>query len=123
MTRDRHPGGRVTPKGGPTRSATPRKSTEPTRRANDVNEPAPSSRYTPSTNQDVVFRPRWHRIVGWFGVAVGLLTVALNDVMLMGEDLTLLPFGHSELYLVVGLLAAGLSTRFLGLFDRQTVYL
>jgi hypothetical protein len=42
--------------------------------------------------------------------------------MLLGEDLVLLPFGHSELYLFLGVLVAGWSTRFLGLFDRDTVY-
>lgn len=123
MARNRHPGGRVTPKGSPPLRARPRQRAGPSRTAEEIHEPTPSSRYTPSANQDLVVRPRWHRIVGWIGVAAGLLTVALNDMMLMGDDLTLLPFGHSELYLMVGLLTAGLSTRFLGLFDRQTVYL
>lgn len=40
--------------------------------------------------------------------------------MLMGEDVTLLPGGHSELYLLLGIAVAGSSTWFLGLFDRGT---
>ncbi|MDE0804847.1 MAG: hypothetical protein OSA99_16185 [Acidimicrobiales bacterium] len=50
------------------------------------------------------------------------MIVILNDGMLLTEDMTLLPFGHSELYLILGVLVAGWSTRFLGLFDRETVY-
>lgn len=51
-----------------------------------------------------------------------MLVAVLNDVMLMGDGLVLLPFGHSELYLLLGILIAGPSTRFLGLFERNTVY-
>ncbi len=40
--------------------------------------------------------------------------------MLMGEDLTLLPGGHAELYLVLGVSVAIGATWFLGLFDRGT---
>ena len=43
--------------------------------------------------------------------------------MLLGENVFLLPFGHSELYLLLGVLVAGWSTRLLGLFDRETVHL
>lgn len=80
-----------------------------------------SARYTPKQSY-VVMRPGWHRIAGWIGVALGLLIVILNDVMRFGNDLRLLPFGHSELYLMFGMVIAGGSTWFLGLFDRQTVY-
>ena len=41
------------------------------------------------------------------------LIAILNDGMLMVEDVTLLPFGHSELYLLLGVLVAGWSTKFL----------
>tara|TARA_R100000935_G_C2714292_1_gene115336 strand:+ start:346 stop:558 length:213 start_codon:yes stop_codon:yes gene_type:complete len=69
-----------------------------------------------------VVRPAWHRIAGWIGVVVGILIAVLNDAMLIGDGLVLLPFGHSELYLVLGVVVAGWSTRFLGMFDRDTVY-
>ncbi len=85
--------------------------------------PKPTSRTTPHTPPaGVVMRPGWHRIVGWAGVALGILVVILNDAMRFGEGLKLLPSGHSELYLMLGVSMAGLSTWFLGLFERQTVY-
>lgn len=132
-------GGRVTPKGtkpgssaragGPHAARRPepvrktvKRSTEPTQASGeDRGVPAPSTRYTPKQS-NVVMRPGWHRIAGWIGVVVGLLIVILNDVMRFGEGLSLLPFGHSELYLMLGVVIAGGSTWFLGLFDRQTVY-
>jgi len=43
----------------------------------------------------------------------------LNDVMLV-NDVPLLPFGHNEGLLFFGVLIAGGSTWFLGLFDRGT---
>ena len=68
-------------------------------------------------------RPRWHRVAGWGGVSAGVLIAILNDAMLMTEGLRLLPFGHNELYLLLGLIVAGSSTWFLGLFDRgMTVF-
>ena len=81
--------------------------------------PESSSRYTPSRQRYRV-RPRWHRFAGWGGVLVGVAVAALNDLMLMGEDVTLLPGGHSELYLMLGISVASGATWFLGLFDRGT---
>jgi hypothetical protein len=46
----------------------------------------------------------------------------LNDVMLTGVDRTLLPYGHSELYLILAVAIAATSSWFLGLFDRRTLY-
>ena len=81
-----------------------------------------SSRYTRPVPK-ARLRPRWHLFVGWTGVAVGVIVALLNDAMSIGEDLRLLPFGHSELYLILGALVAGSSSWFLGVFDRQaTVY-
>jgi hypothetical protein len=42
----------------------------------------------------------------------------LNDAMLFGRSLTLLPGGHMELYLVLGITVAAVGTWFLGVFDR-----
>ena len=81
--------------------------------------PEASARYTPPTPQ-YRLRPRWHRFAGWFGVALGIVIAAVNDLMLMGDDLTLLPGGHNEGYLLLGIAVAGSSTWFLGLFDRGT---
>ena len=120
MSRNHNRRGRTTPKGtaGPgSRRPPPYDATD--RRPAD---PAPSARYTPP-GQDVTVRPGWNRVAGWIGVAVGLLIAILNDAMLLGTDLVLLPFGHSELYLLAGVGVAGWSTRWLGLFDQQTVYL
>lgn len=124
MTRKRTSGGRVTPKGtqptsrAPSGRARQHGSKPPKHRPAD---PEPSARYSPP-KQDYVARPLWHKKAGWIGVGLGLLVVVLNDAMLLGDDLLLLPFGHSELYLLLGLAVAGWSTRFLGLFDRETVY-
>ena len=76
-------------------------------------------RYTAPTPKYRV-RPRWHRVAGWFGVIVGIAVIVANDGMLIVEDVRLLPFGHQEFYLILGLLIAGASTWFLGLFDRGT---
>lgn len=107
--------GRVTPKG-----------TQPSRRtyhggpgAVGPSAPGPSARYTPPAPQ-YRLRPRWHRVAGWLGIVLGIVIAAANDLMLMGDDLTLLPGGHSELYLLLGIAVAGSSTWFLGLFDRGT---
>lgn len=127
---------RVTPRGtrpgdpknargpGPVRKVVRRAEAPATDAPDGEAPPRATSRTTPRTPPaGVVVRPRWHRIVGWVGLALGVLIVILNDVMLFGEGLSLLPFGHSEFYLILGLLVAGLSTWFLGLLDRQTVYL
>lgn len=90
-------------------------------RARGREAPEASARYSPPTN-DCTVRPRWHRGAGWVGVGFGALIAILNDAMLLGDDLIFLPFGHSELYLFLGVLVAGWSTRLLGLFDRDTVY-
>lgn len=87
----------------------------------EVDPPRPS-RYT-SPKVDVTVRPRRHRWLGWAVLAAGVAVGALNDAMLIGEDLMLLPGGHSELYLLLAIAVAVYGTRFLGLFDRgATVY-
>lgn len=123
MSRRRATSGRVTPPG---------RGAEPNQRRRNPSAPRPlpttsrhapeaSSRYSPPGEKYTV-RPHWHRIAGWIGVGIGVLIAVANDAMLLGEDLVLLPFGHSELYLLLGVIVAGWSTRFLGLFDRDTVY-
>ena len=109
-------GGRVTPKG--TQAARRSRHRGATAGAGS-DRPEASPRYTPPTPQ-FRLRPRWHRFAGWFGVVLGIVIAAVNDLMLMGEDLTLLPGGHNELYLFLGIAVAGSSTWFLGLFDRGT---
>lgn len=58
-------------------------------------------------------------MVGWAGVGAGVLIAALNDAMFFVSG-ALLPFGHSELYLLLAVLVAGSSTWFLGAFDQET---
>ena len=79
--------------------------------------PAASSRYTPPI-KSVRFRPGWHRTVGVLILILGLAVVILNDAML-GNSITLLPGGHSELYLMLGVVVAGYSTWWFGWFDRE----
>jgi len=129
----RRVGGRVTPKKAPGGELpTPRvleewrmtdlRSPVPSRSARNASEPdrepASSSRYTPPS-RPVRLRPRWHRLVGWLGVVVGVVVATLNDVQLV-SNVTLLPFGHSEAWLLAGVMIAAGSTWFLGLFDRGT---
>lgn len=129
MSRRKASGSRVTPKG--TRPDDSRVRADRARRIAPARtetarsgrtQPEESTRYTPASASDVTVRPNWHRVVGWLGVAIGILIAILNDGMLIVEDVTLLPFGHSELYLLLGVLVAGWSTKFLGLFDRETVF-
>ena len=68
-------------------------------------------------------RPRWHRVAGWGGVLAGVVIAAVNDLMLMGEGVTLLPGGHSELYLLLGISVGSGATWFFGLFDRGNHHL
>lgn len=124
MNRRNPTSGRVTPKGTRPEQASRqrhRQSGPRPLRTRGTPEPGASSRYSPPAKEYTV-RPRWHRIAGWTGVGIGAGIAILNDAMLLGEDLVLLPFGHSELYLLLGVVVAGWSTRFLGLFDRDTVY-
>lgn len=111
MVNKRAAGGRATPpKRAPTSGrAAPREQAGP-----DA-----SSRYTPPAPA-FRLRPAWHRVAGWAGVLLGVLIAVLNDAMVILEDVTLLPGGHLELYLLLGIAVAGGSTWFLGLFDRGT---
>lgn len=97
--------------------------TTPSKRAraeHEARERADSSgRYT-APAPAYRLRPGWHRLAGWLGVVAGVAIAAVNDLMLMGEDMVLLPGGHTELYLLLGVAVAGSSTWFLGLFDRGT---
>ncbi len=77
-----------------------------------------SQRYTPPV-RSARFRATWHRLVGAGLLVVGVLVVILNDVMRLQPDLTLLPGGHNELYLVAGMASAAYSTWWFGWFDRK----
>jgi hypothetical protein len=125
MATKKRTGGRVTPKGTEPGAASPsRVAKVRVARPSDRTTESGSGRYTPPPVPKARFRPRWHRVAGWFGVALGIAVVVLNDAMRFSENLTLLPFGHQELYLILGLIVAGSSTWFLGLFDREpTIYL
>ncbi len=128
MVTKRRVGGRVTPKGTVSPKGADRKPSLPSRvsaRTGPLSkpEPAETGRYTRPAPK-ARFRPRWHRLAGWVGVVIGVAIFALNEAMRFSEDLTLLPFGHSPLYLMLSLGVGGSSTWFLGMFDRDpTVYL
>ena len=56
-------------------------------------------------------------------MAVGLVVAALNGLMFMGDELTLLPGGFSLVYVVAGLPVAVAGAWFLGVFDEgDTLY-
>jgi hypothetical protein len=112
--------GRVTVSRDPTEvplAAAPSLSQRATHTESGPAKPAASSRYTPPV-KSFRFRPGWHKTVGALFVVLGLAVVILNDAML-GNSVTLLPGGHSELYLVLGVMIAGYGTRWFGWFDRE----
>ncbi|MBI5089957.1 MAG: hypothetical protein HZB15_14135 [Actinobacteria bacterium] len=80
--------------------------------------PPPSSRYTPPIRA-IRFRPGWHKLVGALLLVLGAAVAVLNDVMLLGASTTLLPGGHSEFYLILGVAIAGSGTWWFGWFDRE----
>ena len=61
-------------------------------------------------------RPGWHKPLGWTVVALGVFVIIGNDVAYVAKSI--LPGGHSEAYLLLGLIVAGVGSVFLGLFDR-----
>ncbi len=79
--------------------------------------PPASSRYTPPI-KSVRLRPGWHKKVGALILVAGVVIAVLNDVMLLAPSTTVLPGGHSEFYLMLGIAIAGYSTRWFGWFDR-----
>lgn len=82
-----------------------------------------SGRYTPPSPARVHVRPRWHKVVGWFLIALGLVAAALNGLMFMDDSLRLLPGGFSLLYVPLGLPVAAAGAWLLGLFDEgRTLY-
>lgn len=80
--------------------------------------PAPSNRYTPP-KKSFRFRPGWHKLLGFALLFVGIALAAVNDAMLLQPSLTMLPGGHNELYLLAGVVIAGVSTWWFGWFDRR----
>lgn len=79
---------------------------------------APSSRYTPH-RPSVRQRPDWHKGVGLALLIAGVAIAVLNDVMRLQPGTTLLPGGHTELYLLLGLAIGGSSMWWFGWFDRE----
>ena len=65
---------------------------------------ATSSRHTPP-DQVSAFRSGWHTAVGIAFLVLGLLVVVVDDVI-RGVKVTLLPGGHSELHLLLGVAIA-----------------
>lgn len=93
-------------------------SSTPKRRTSARETPAPSSRYTPHV-KSVRFRPDWHKVIGVGFLVIGIAIIILNDIVLLGASATLLPGGHTELYLILGVMIAGYSTWWFGWFDRE----
>lgn len=92
---------------------------QPPARGRATHTPEPSARYTPSRPAFRI-RPTAHKVLGWSLVALGIVIAVLNDVQWASSRLTLLPGGHSELYLMLALAVAAFGAWWLGLFDRPT---
>jgi hypothetical protein len=54
-------------------------------------------------------------------MVAGIGLVVVNMTMQLSRDLTLLPGGHSVLYMIAGILIAAYGTWWLGWYDRPTV--
>lgn len=76
-----------------------------------------SGRYTPPTKRPFRFRPDWHKPLGWAIVVLGITIAVVNDLAFF--DVRVMPGGHNELYLMLGVVVAGGGTWFLGAFDRS----
>ena len=64
-------------------------------------------------------RPGWHAVVGAILLLAGVVVIALNDaIRLGGVPDGILPGGHNEGYLVLGVALAAYSTWWFGWFDR-----
>lgn len=79
-----------------------------------------STRYTPPSPK-YRFRPGWHKAVGWALVVLGAAIAVVNDLAFF--EIRVLPGGHSELYLLLGIAVAGYGSWWLGLFDRNPLSL
>ncbi len=79
--------------------------------------PSASNRYTPPT-KSARLRPGWHKAIGFALIIAGITVVVLNDVM-RGSAVRLLPGGHTELYLILGIAIAASSMWWFGWFDRE----
>ncbi len=99
-------------------SAAPRRSGATPGTDDPAHRPAPSKRTTPRTTPAVRWRPPWHKTLGFVILAAGVAVIVLNDVMLLQSSVTLLPFGHTELYLLGGASVAASATWWFGWFDR-----
>jgi hypothetical protein len=111
--------GRVTPKAGELPRDTDTEVSRYVSRTTGSRErasPNPSSRYTPPLRTKRM-RPGWHTALGAGLAVLGLLVIVVNDAMLFGS-ITLLPGGHNELYLMLGVTIAAWSTWWFGWFDR-----
>ena len=100
------------------RAVAPSPSSAPKRRTTEREAPAASSRYTPPL-KSVRFRPELHKLIGAVILVIGIAIVIVNDIVLLGASATLLPGGHTELYLMLGVVIAGYSTWWFGWFDRE----
>lgn len=73
-----------------------------------------SARYTPPRKNRGLFRPVWHKVVGAVLVVVGLTLFIACEASLWGIH----TYG-GHIWYMVGLLAAGSSMWWFGLFDRS----
>lgn len=117
---DIHHQGRVTVHRDPElpRATEPPPSGQRSRRPDARDVPTASNKHTPPIKH-IRFRPTWHKVVGVLAVVLGAGIAVTNDVMLFGASTTLLPGGHNELYLVLGITVAGSSLWWFGWMDRN----
>ncbi len=80
--------------------------------------PMSTARYTPP-QRTIRVRPGWHKAAAFTLLGLGVVVAGVNDAMLLGGVPTwLLPGGHNEAYLMLGIATAVSSTWWFGWFDR-----
>ncbi|MFP5298791.1 MAG: hypothetical protein ACLGHL_07380 [Actinomycetota bacterium] len=63
------------------------------------------------------FKP-WHRPTGLAMLVVGILVAVVNDLAYL--NIEVMPGGHNELYLMLGVLVAGAGAYFAGFFSPDS---
>lgn len=108
---------------GHTGATPPRSSPRPSRRAPPTSQRDAVARPSRAAHRKsaVRVRPRWHKVTAVALLILGILVIVANDAMLLGGvPTTLLPGGHNEAYLLLGVILAAVSTWWFGWFDRPT---
>ncbi|MEO7557061.1 MAG: hypothetical protein ABIV94_10725 [Acidimicrobiales bacterium] len=77
----------------------------------------PNRRSTAPVAQTFRIRPPYHKVIGVLELVVGIAIVIVNYIDY--ADVSILPGGHQEVYLILGVAIAAGSMWWFGAFDRE----